>query len=177
VPDASFDTVLCREALMLVAEPPVAARETHRVMVPSGRAVFAVWGPPEDNPWLSTLINAVSAQLRSPVPPPGMPGPFALSGDGALAEVLTAGGFTDVAVRGVQSPMQMGTFDEWWNVVPSLAGPIAPILASLPTELTAAIRADAEAALAEFRTDNGYELPGLSLVGVGRNAVAQRRKE
>lgn len=61
---------------------------------------------------------------------------------GALADVLTEGGFTDVRVREVQTPMQVQTFDEWWNVVPSLAGPIAPVLASLPTELTTAIRTE-----------------------------------
>ena len=35
----------------------------------------------------------------------------------------------------------------------------------------------AEAALAEFHTGRGYELPGLSIVGVGSNAVVQRGKE
>ena len=80
-------------------------------------------------------------------------------------------------VREVQTPMQVQTFDEWWNVFPSLAGPIAPVLASLPTELTTAIRTDAEAALVEFHTGRGYESPGLSIVGVGSNAVVQRGKE
>ena len=63
------------------------------------------------------------------------------------------------------------------NVVLPLAGPIAPVVASLPTELTTAIRTDAEAALAEFHTGRGYELPGLRIVGVGSNAVAQRGNE
>jgi SAM-dependent methyltransferase len=104
MPDASFDKVLCREALMLVTDPLAATRETRRVLVPSGRAVFAVWGPPEDNPWLSILINTVSSQLRAPIPPPGMPGPFALAAPGALADVLTEGGFTDVEGPGSPDP-------------------------------------------------------------------------
>ena len=69
-------------------------------------------------------------------------GPLCAGRPGALADVLTEGGFTDVRVREVQTPMQVQTFDEWWNVVPSLAGPIAPVLASLPTELTTAIRTE-----------------------------------
>src|SRR5689334_7074522 len=77
VPDASFDKVLCREALMLVADPIAAAREARRVLRPDGRAVFAVWGPPEANPWLSALLDALGGQLGAPVPPPGTPGPFA----------------------------------------------------------------------------------------------------
>ena len=35
-------------------------------------------------------------------------------------------------------------------------------------------RTDAEAALVEFHTGRGYELPGLSIVGVGSSAVVQR---
>ena len=38
-PDASFDVVLCREGLMLVADPARAAAEVRRVLAPGGRVV------------------------------------------------------------------------------------------------------------------------------------------
>ena len=169
-PDSSYDKVLCREALMLVADPAAAAREALRVLRPGGRAVFAVWGPPAANPWLSALLDAIGAQLGAPVPPPGMPGPFALSEDGALAGVLAAAGFHDIEVRDVAVPMQVGSFDEWWGIVPSLAGPVAALLASLPDDVTSAIRSNAESALSAFATEGGYAIPGLSLVGVGHHS-------
>jgi len=169
VPDASFDKVLCREALMLVADPTAAARETLRVLRPGGRAVFAVWGPRAANPWLSTLLDAVSAQLGAPVPPPGMPGPFALSDDGALAKVLAAAGFADVDVREVETPLHAASIDQWWTVVPSLAGPVAAIINSLPADVTTAMRAGAESALRKFADASGYQIPGLSLVAVGHH--------
>jgi enediyne biosynthesis protein CalE5 len=170
VPDASFDKVLCREALMLVADPTAAARETLRALRPGGLAVFAVWGPAAANPWLSALLDAVSAQLGAPVPPPGMPGPFALSGDGALAQVLSAAGFSDVDVREVSTPLHAASIDEWWTVVPSLAGPVAAIINSLPDDVTSAMRADAESALRNYADAGGYTIPGLSLVGVGHHS-------
>jgi SAM-dependent methyltransferase len=174
VPNASFDAVLCREALMLVADPTAAAREALRVLRPGGRAVFAVWGPAAANPWLSTLLDVVSAQLGAPVPPPGMPGPFALSEDGALAAVLSAVGFVDVDVREVATPLYAASIDEWWTVVPSLAGPVAAIINSLPDDVTSAMRADAESALRAFEADGGYTIPGLSLVGVGHQSGISR---
>lgn len=178
VPDGSFDKVLSREALMLVADPVAAARETLRVLRPGGRAVFAVWGPPAANPWLSALLDAVSAQLGAPVPPPGMPGPFALSGDGALARVLSAAGFAHVDVGDVATPLHVGSMDEWWTVVPSLAGPLAAIIDSLPDDVTSAIRADAESALRDFADASGYTIPGLSLVGVGHhNGMSSPRSD
>jgi SAM-dependent methyltransferase len=167
VPDAAFDKVLCREALMLVADPTAAAREAHRVLRPPGRAVFAVWGPPAANPWLSALLDSVGAQLGAPVPPPGMPGPFALSESGALADVLSAAGFHGVDVADVAVPMRVESFDDWWRMVPSLAGPVAALLASLPDDVTSTIRANAEATLQPFGGQAGYDIPGLGLIGVG----------
>jgi len=167
VADSSFDKVLCREALMLVADPIAAAREARRVLRRGGRAVFAVWGPPAANPWLSALLDAVGAQLGAPVPPPGMPGPFALSESGALTDVLSGGGFHDVEVAEVAVPMHVASFDDWWRIVPSLAGPVAALLASLPDDMTSAIRGNAEAALQPFATQSGYTIPGLSLIGAG----------
>jgi ubiquinone/menaquinone biosynthesis C-methylase UbiE len=61
-PDASFDAVLCREGLMLVINPATVVREAHRVLVPSGRAVFTVWGPRERNPWLGVLFDMASSK-------------------------------------------------------------------------------------------------------------------
>jgi hypothetical protein len=98
-----------------------------------------------------------------------MPGPFALSDYGKLEELLGAAGFRDVSVREVATPMNVSSFGEWWSVVPSLAGPVGPLLAAQPADVTEAIRSDAETALDEFRTDTVYELPGLSFVGAGRH--------
>jgi SAM-dependent methyltransferase len=167
-PEASFDAVLCREGLMLVPEPTTAVRECHRILRPGGRAVFAVWGPRERNPWLGLLFDAITAETGLPVPPPGIPGPFSLEASGALGELFVGAGFADVAVREIPSPVHASSVDDWWSVVPSLAGPIARVLASLPAEVRAAIRARVDATMADFLTADGYELPGVSILGVGR---------
>ncbi|AFM19943.1 methylase involved in ubiquinone/menaquinone biosynthesis [Mycolicibacterium chubuense NBB4] len=167
-PDSSFDKVFSREVLMLVGDPVRAVREALRVLRPGGRAVFAVWGPPADNPWLSALLDAVSAQLGAPVPPPGMPGPFALSGEGALAGILRQAGLSDVLVEEVDDPFHAESFDEWWTIVPSLAGPVAALLNSLPDDQTTAIRAAARQALSRYSDGIRYTIPGSTLVAVGR---------
>src|SRR5215210_3550 len=77
-PDAAYDVVLCREGLMFAPDPGRATREIARVLRPGGRFALAAWGPRERNPWLGLLLDAVSAQLGAPLPPPGIPGPFSL---------------------------------------------------------------------------------------------------
>lgn len=167
-PDASFDAVLCREGLMLVPDPVRAVAEAARVLRPGGRAVVAVWGPRAANPWLGLLFDAVTAQTGMPVPPDGVPGPFSLDDAGRLAGVLADGGLAEVAVEQVPVPFAASSFDEWWEVVPALAGPLAGVLAGLPDGVRAGIRTDAAASLVPFAVDGGgYEIPGVSLVGCG----------
>jgi SAM-dependent methyltransferase len=177
-PDASYDVVLCREALMLVCDPARAAREFARVLRAGGRVGVAVWGPRAANPWLGALFDAVTAETGASVPPPGIPGPFSLDQPGLLCEVLADGGFSDITVDQVPTPLRVRSVDEWWEIVPSLAGPLAQVLAAMPAPVRAAIRERAAAALATDASrvdvdsdragDDGLEIPGVSLVATAR---------
>ena len=171
-PAGSFDVVLCRDALMLVPDPVLAATEIRRVLRPGGRTAVAVWGPRPRNPWLGVLFDAVSSRTGAPVPPPGLPGPFSLDSPGSLADVLRRAGLDDVEVHEVDTPLTCGSLDEWWRVVPSLAGPVAQLVAALPDEDAAAIRAHASDGLAPFAEPGGYRIPGVSLVARARRGDA-----
>jgi SAM-dependent methyltransferase len=167
-PDAAFDVVLCREGLMLVADPARAAAEIRRVLRPGGRAAIVVWGPRERNPWLASVFAAVSAGLGTTMPPAGVPHPFTLDDAGRLTTVLTDGGLRDVAVTELPTPYIAASTDEWWQRTAALAGPLAQRLAALPAEVAADIRRAAEAAIAPYRTDAGLDIPGVSLLAVAR---------
>ena len=76
-PDQSYDVVLCREGLQFALDPARAVAEIRRVLRPGGRMALAVWGPRARNPWLAVVLDTVTVQLGTAVPPPGVPGPFA----------------------------------------------------------------------------------------------------
>src|SRR3954471_3964520 len=133
-PDASYDAVLCREGLMFALEPERAVAEIRRVLRPGGRAAVAVWAARERNPWLGLMMDAVSAHTGAPVPPPGIPGPFALGDSGALRRLLDGAGLADVRVGELSVPLRTASFDEWWGRTTALAGPLSAILAALPAE-------------------------------------------
>lgn len=162
-PDASFDVILCREGLMFAPDPALACREVHRVLKPAGRAAFAVWGPRERNPWLGIVLDAVSAQLGRPVPPPG-PGPFALSDAATVDRLFTQAGFTKVTVDEVGVPLRADSLDAWWSRTVALAGPLALILRELPPPAVEALRLKAQDAARPYLTASGLEFPGVSFL-------------
>jgi SAM-dependent methyltransferase len=169
-PDGSFDAVLCREGLMFAVDPPRAASEMRRVLRPDGRAAVAVWGPRDRNPWLGLVFDAVAAVVGLTLPPPGMPGPFALSDEARLRGLLGGAGFEDVAVCAVSVPLTTVSFDAWWARTQTVAGPVATLLAALDAAKSAEIERWLRAATDRHRTDAGLELPGLALLASGRAA-------
>jgi SAM-dependent methyltransferase len=166
-PDGSYDVVLCREGLMFALDPAQAAAEIHRVLRPGGRVAVAVWGPRERNPWLGIVFDAVSAQVGTPLPPPGLPGPFALQDAERLAGLLAGAQLDDVAVSELPVPLRAASFDEWWERTAALAGPLAKMLAAMPAEAEQRLRARAREAVSGYETPSGLELPGVTLIARG----------
>jgi SAM-dependent methyltransferase len=167
-PDQAYDVVLCREGLMFALDPANALAEIRRVLRPGGRVALAVWGPRARNPWLGLVFDTVSAQLGAPVPPPGIPGPFALDDPERLARLLAGAGLAGVAVTEVPTPLRDASFDAWWTRTSALAGPLAKRLAALPVPAMGELRARLEAAARPYKTPARLDFPGVSLLAVGR---------
>jgi SAM-dependent methyltransferase len=172
-PDAAFDVVLCREGLMFAADPARAAAEIHRVLRPGGRVAVAVWGPREANPWLGLLFDAVTAQTGHPVPPPGVPGPFALDDGARLGALLREAGLDDVRVEELAVPTRAETFEHWWTRTTALAGPLSGLIAAMPEAPRSALRAGLREDVEPYRVPGGYELPGLTLLASARRPGAR----
>ena len=84
-PDDGFDVVTGFNSFQYAADPVRALREARRVARPGGQIVVTVWGLPEETEALG-LLKAIADLL--PPPPPGAPGPFALSEPDALAGLV-----------------------------------------------------------------------------------------
>jgi SAM-dependent methyltransferase len=166
--DESYDVVLCREGLMLVPDPARAAREIRRVLRPGGRVAVAVWGPRERNPWLGLVLDAVSAQLGKPFPPPGMPGPFSLSDSERLEAMLVGAGLQSVEISELPTPARARSFEDWSTSTLALAGPLAKLIASLPEAARTALTARLREAVDPFVTPAGVDIPGLTLLASAR---------
>lgn len=99
--DASFDVVTGFNAFQYAASPRNALSEARRVLRPSGVIVIATWGLPQDCEAAGHL-KALGSLM--PPPPPGAPGPFALSDEASLRALASEAGFTPIAVTDVACP-------------------------------------------------------------------------
>src|SRR5262245_39407398 len=130
-PDASFDIVYCRDGLQFATDPARAVSEIARVTKPGGRVAIATWAERDRNPWLGVVFDVLTDQTGMPVPPPGIPGPFSLSDATHLRKLFVDAGFGDVRVEEISVPLRAPSFDGWWRMTTSLAGPLALIIANM----------------------------------------------
>lgn len=147
-PDDAFDVVTGFNSFQYAANPVNALAEARRVTRPGGSVTIATWGRAERVD-LAAVLKAFGSLL--PPPPPGAPGPFALSQEGALAALVQQVGL---------QPQREERFVDQWDV-PDLDTTLRALLAAGPA--AAAINHSGEertreavtAAIAPFRTSSG----------------------
>jgi len=147
--DNSFDVVTGFNSFQYATSPVNALREARRVVKTEGIIIIAAWGLPETCEAAGHL-KALGSLM--PPPPPGAPGPFALSDEIKLKALATEAGLKPSIVVDVSCP---------W-VYPDLDTALRGMLSAGPAER--AIRASSferardavAAAIESYRTAFGY---------------------
>jgi SAM-dependent methyltransferase len=162
---ASVDAALVRWGIMLVVDPEAAAREIRRVLRARGHAALAVWDARERNPWATIPTNALIELGHAEPPDPDAPGPFALGGEGALAELLESAGFMDVDVSRVEVLRRYASVEEMVLESADVSPGFSAAYKRLTEEQRAELTARMANAASPFTDDDGsVTLPGASLV-------------
>jgi SAM-dependent methyltransferase len=103
--DGAFDVVTAFNSLQYAASPVDALREVRRVTRRGGRVAIGLWGDPEKCQ-AAPYIAAIGSFL--PPPPPGAPGPWALSAPLAMRNLIESAGLKMTAMRDVMCPWIFG---------------------------------------------------------------------
>jgi hypothetical protein len=132
---------------------------------------IAVWGPRAANPWLGVLLDCIEEVTGLVLPPPGMPGPLALSDTHELVARFTDTGFVDITTDTVSVPLYSDSFDAWWTRNLTVAGPVVGVVNGLDAETRSRLRTRLQAAVAPYtRADGALELPGVAVVLTARRS-------
>jgi len=150
--DRSFDLVTGFNSFQYAADPVAALAEARRIAKPTGRVVIMTWGSPEGME-AATLVAALKPLL--PPPPPGAPGPFALSDPDALRDFALRAGLTPLEIHDVSCTWRYASLDR------ALRGLGSSGVAVRAAELAGQIAVDRANGLAlkPFRKNDGsYEI-------------------
>jgi SAM-dependent methyltransferase len=164
LPDRSVDGVISRFGLMLVPEPRRALAEAHRVLRTPGRLAYAVWGPPDRNPWI-TLLGGVLLQRGHTLggDPFGPGGLFSLAEAEENVRLATDAGFHEIAVEEISGAMHVDDPGDYWEFQTSISG-LATLVTALPPDEQDALRTAFVVAAQPFRANDDYRLPYCAVV-------------
>jgi len=107
-PEEKYDRLVSRNGVMFFADPPAAFRNLARWLAPGGRFAFAVWSPPTDNPWLTTVREVVSRIVELPPADPRGPDLFRYAEVETLLALLGESGFGELEVRPWRGTVSFG---------------------------------------------------------------------
>ncbi|MGH2735677.1 MAG: class I SAM-dependent methyltransferase [Actinomycetota bacterium] len=165
LPDDHVDGIVCRFGLMLMPDPDAALRECRRILRAGGRLVFATWGPPERNPWITVLGLAMLQRGHLPPADPFEPGGvFSMSDPERVRTMLTGAGFSESEVGEVHITQSFASLDEYWNVQSQISGSLASTIASLSEEGRSALKDTIRESLLTFTDEGEIKLPGVAIV-------------
>lgn len=158
-PDASFDSVSCRNGLMFFPDIPGALAEFARVLRPGGLVVVAVWAEPEGNPWATIPMAAIRAEAELPAPDPDEPGIFRCCRPGSIGEAFRAAGYTDVTETEVHGTLTTASAEQYWDYLVGISAPVVALLATVDDAARARIHDAVLDRIREFETEGRPAIP------------------
>lgn len=108
VPEMPFDRLCSRFGSMFFSEPVPAFANLRGLLKTGGRLDLAVWGPPQQNPWMLEGMAVARRHVEMPAPVPRAPGPFAFEERDYMEETLIAAGFSNVNIVAARGELPVG---------------------------------------------------------------------
>ena len=179
LPEGAFDILFSRFGMMFFDDPTAAFAHMRRALKPGARVAFVCWRGMAENDWVRLPMGAIKGIVPPMAPPdPEAPGPFSFGDQGRVARILTAAGFTDVAIAPFDASIPFGeggTRDAAIDNAVEMAlevGPLSRALADQPDDVRARASAAVRAAFARCPGERSVMIDGAAWIVTARNPAS-----
>lgn len=178
LPEGAFDILFSRFGVMFFDDPTAAFAHMRRALRPGGRVAFVCWRGAAENDWVRLPMGALKGIVPpSALPDPEAPGPFSFGDRGRVTRILTAAGFTDIAIVPFDASVPFGeggtrdaAIDDAVKMMLEV-GPLSRVLADRPDDIRARASAAVRAAFAGLPGERSVMLDGAAWIVMGRTPV------
>lgn len=167
-PDATFDAVTCHIGVIYFADVVGALREMRRVLRPGGQVTVTSWGPEDQNPYFSSLIEPFWLVMDVPPPDPAKPSIFRFGSPGALTARLEQAGFERVRERQriIHLPFA-GSVEEYFSLVRRRAPTYQRLAALVTPEQHEKVVEAILSGLRRYESNGQIDIPTAIVVATG----------
>ena len=179
LPEGAFGILFSRFGVMFFDDPTGAFAHMRRALRPGGRVAFVCWRGVAENDWVRLPMGALKGILPPSAPPdPQAPGPFSLGDRGRVASILTAAGFTNIAIAPFDASVPFGeggtrdaAIDDAVKMTLEV-GPLSRALADQPDDIRARASAAVRAAFAGLPGERSVMIDGAAWIVMACNPAS-----
>jgi len=166
--DGSVDVVLCQQGLQYFSSPAAAAGEVRRCLREGGRALFSVWAPFAENPFIAGQIDALEEHLTADaVAGFRATNVDALGGEAGVERLLQDAGLVDVELTKHQLRIDLPPMEQFFPELIS-ATPWASAYADLSDSERQAVIARMDHSVTQRSDRKGTTATMTAVVAEGR---------
>ncbi len=162
-----FDAVSCRMGFMFFPDMAQAASEMARVLKPGGHVATSVWAAPQNNIWVTAMMQTIGKHLLVKAQPPGAPGMFRCAAPGLIAGLFADAGLKNITEEEVTGTLYYESKDQYWNNMNEIAAPVVMALSTATEDQIQNIKDDLFQLLDQWSPDGKPALPFAATVICG----------
>lgn len=163
----TFDAVSCRMGFMFFPDMELAAREMARVLKTGGCVATSVWAAPQNNSWVTAMMQTIGKHLPLPAPPPGAPGMFRCAAPGLIAGFFKDAHLKNITEKQVTGKLDYESKEQYWQNMNEIAAPVVMALSNATQEQKEAIKSDLFQLLDQWSENGRTILPFAATIICG----------